>query len=212
MGMRVGRSVRVALAAMLGALAGGCAMGTTDLTVRHRPLDPIANKRQGNILVRKFADSREPASERGCIGVKRNGFGMPLGRMAASGTTPLPDLLTAYFAEALTQAGYNATIEGSPSAAEPAARYDAVVEGEIVKFWEDLYLMIWHEVDVSLRARKTTGGTVVWRGRAAGSSRYLLWLGISSELERPIASALTQALNEAARQFASDDFYQHVKQ
>jgi hypothetical protein len=44
-----------------------------------------------------------------------------------------------------------------------------------------------------------------------GEQTNVLWIGTSSELEKVIRQALTKALNQAAKEFASDEFYEAIK-
>jgi hypothetical protein len=209
MTQRMRQHVGLLAAAVAGLCVGGCAFGTTKVVVGHGALASVATSRQGKILVKPFADRREPA-ERPYIGNKRNGFGMAFGRVAAAGAKSVPDLLTDCFAEALTQAGYTPIIEGRGKA-DPAAKYDAVLEGEIRRFWMDLYFMIWHNVEVGLTLKKAPGGQPLWTGTAHGERTRMLWLGIAPEFEGVISAALTRALDSAAAQFASDEFFQAVQ-
>jgi hypothetical protein len=63
---------------LLSFLLGGCALGTTELVIGHNELNNVQNKKAGNLLVKKFTDSRKNTDY---IGNKRNGFGMVLGHV-----------------------------------------------------------------------------------------------------------------------------------
>jgi hypothetical protein len=197
---------------VLAVLVSGCALGTSQLAVTHDPLDSIGNKREGTILVREFVDEREPEHRGELIGNKRNGYGMVLGSFGCGGAGQLEALLTDYFADALREAGYNAVVEKRSSPNElDAIRLDAIVEGQIKEFWLDLYMVTWHQMEVLVTLREPKTEDVVWEKMIDGNETNFLWLGISSEFERVIRQALTQALNKAASEFSSDEFYQHVE-
>jgi hypothetical protein len=140
-----------ALVMLMAFLANGCATGTTRLKVTHDPLDSIANKKQGNILVKTFVDKRKE-EDQAFIGNKRNGFGMVLGHVGMEEGVKLDVLLTKYFAEALNAAGYNTVLQSEQEAMPSPARFNAIVTGEIMEFWMDLYMKVWHKVDVNTKA------------------------------------------------------------
>jgi hypothetical protein len=199
---------------VLAAFQNGCAFGTAHAEIGHETLAPVAVKRQGNVLVRPFVDKR-PNTE--YIGNKRNGYGMVLGHVATEEGVKLDAVLTQYFIDALQQAGYNAALDTSTSgdpatqpATQPAvtlANCDVVVDGEIRGFWMDLYMMVWHSVDVNVKATHPGDQRVVWEKLIHGEKTNILWLGITPEFERVIRAATTDALNHAATEFASDEFY-----
>lgn len=186
-------------------MMSGCAIGTTRLDVAHDPLDPVVNKRQGNILVERFVDVRE---NKEFIGNKRNGFGMVLGHVATLEGVSLEDLLTKYFADALTESGYKVQIAGlKPS----DMKADAIVGGNIREFWLDLYMKTWHYMTVDLKAIDPSSRKVMWQKEIKGEESNMLWIGATSEFERVIRMSLTKALNEAAKQFSTDEFRKVVK-
>jgi hypothetical protein len=193
----------------LAVLISGCALGVTRVNVTHNPIAPVANKRQGTILVKTFQDKRPDTQY---IGHKRNGYGMALGHIGTQEGVKLDVLLTQYFADALKEAGYDVIIEQPGAAAAPEGRrIDAIVQGDILTFWLDLYLMTWHKVNVLVKALDRTGQTVVWQKEISAKETNPLWVGIVPEFEKVIRDALTKALNQAAQEFASEEFYSSVK-
>ena len=190
---------------LLSIISGGCALGTSRLDISHEPLSPVVQKRQGDILVRQFADKRVQTEY---IGNKRNGLGLVLGHFATQEGVKLDELLTKYFIEALQDAGYNAVLyKSAPGGLETQLKCDAIIDGEIVEFWTDLYLMVWHSVGVKVKAIKPVDQKVVWEKLIQGSESRVLWAGATGEFESTINEAVTKALNRAAQDFASDDFY-----
>lgn len=199
-----------ALLSLLAFSAGGCAVGTTRATINHAPLEKITNKRHGNILVKQFIDERNE-KDKPYIGNKRNGFGMVLGHIGAPADVKIENLLTEFFVEALREAGYNAVIETSKSDTTSTSRnYNAILEGRIRTFWLDLYMAVWHKVEVNIRLLDYDTKKPLWEKDIEGSKTNALWLGITSEFEKVISQALTIALNQAAQEFATDEFYRAI--
>jgi len=91
-------------------------------------------------------------------------------------------------------------------------RYNAVIEGNIEEFWFDFYMQGWHKVGVNIKLLNPDDQSILWEKLIKGSaSRTLSW-ATASEFERIIMEATTIALNHAATEFASDEFYNtHVK-
>ncbi len=71
---------------------------------------------------------------------------MVLGHIGAPKGVELEELLAEFFADALREAGYEAIVAEEGASGE--ANYDAVLTGEIKAFWLDLYMAVWHNVDV----------------------------------------------------------------
>jgi hypothetical protein len=199
----------VLLIALLAFCSVGCAAGVTKVKINMEPLEQIENKKEGNIFVKQFVDKR---NETHYIGNKRNGFGMVLGHIGAADGINLEVLLTKYFAEALIEAGYNAVVQEPLSSGIPGnVRFDAIVEGEIVTFWMDLYMHVWHQVEVKVKALAPSTQDILWEKNVKGGESRVLWIGATAEYERIIREALTKALNQAAEEFASEEFYKAVK-
>ncbi len=194
-----------ALVIVLAFFLGGCAIGVTKIDVTHDPINTISDKKEGNILVKKFVDKRE-GRIKGYIGNKRNVYGMVLGNIESNEKLEL--LLTKYFAEALEAAGYTVVIQKK---GEDLSNFDVVLEGEILEFWLDLYVAVWQKVDVMLKLTDKETSSVLWEKEVKGEETNALWIGASSEYEKVVREALNKALNEAAKEFASDEFYQAVK-
>lgn len=201
---------RIVLLGLSAILIAGCALGTTSLQVTHDPLERIEPRRQGNIQIRPFIDKRKENHE--YIGNKRNGFGMVLGHVGLTEGVKLENLLTGYFAEALKEAGYTTVIQDPASAAtQNEIKFDAVVEGEIMEFWLDLYMKVWHNMEVKTRAIQPITQTVLWENTVKADQSNMLWLGVTGEFEKVIRESVTKALNQAARDYASDKFQQAIR-
>jgi hypothetical protein len=186
-----------------------CALGVTKLQVTHDPLAQVEKKKEGNILLKEFKDTREPGKNE-YIGNKRNGFGMVLGNVDS--TEKLEPLLTKYFAEALENAGYTVVIDNLKEKSVPADfKTDVVIEGDISEFWLDLYMAVWQNIAVTVKALEKDTNKPLWEKQFVGEETNVLWIGANSEFEKVIRQALTKVLNEATNEFASDEFYKSIK-
>jgi hypothetical protein len=90
-------------------------------------------------------------------------------------------------------------------------KFDAMFEGEIVEFWMDLYMAVWHKVGVKLTAKRPDSKEVLWEKVIHDEDKNVLWIGATAEYEKVIRQALTKALNKAASEFASDEFFKTIK-
>jgi len=189
----------------------GCALGVTRVNVSHDPLNRIENKKEGNILVNEFKDVRPQKRE--YIGNKRNMYGMVLGHIGTESGVSLTEILTKYFAESLSEAGYKTVVmkEAKMPDGSEKIKFDAMLEGEIVEFWMDLYMAVWHKVGVKLMAKHSDSKEVLWEEVIHGEDKNVLWVGATAEYEKVIRQALTKALNKAASEFASDEFLKTIK-
>lgn len=189
----------------------GCALGVTRVRVNHDPLVRVENKKEGNILVSPFKDVRPQKRE--YIGNKRNMYGMVLGHIGTEAGVSLTEILTEYFAEALTEAGYTVVIMKEMKVPEGSEKikFDAMLDGEIVEFWMDLYMAVWHKVGVKLIAKHPDSKEAFWEKLVQDEEKNVLWLGATGEYEKVIRQALTRALNKAVSEFASNEFEKTVK-
>jgi hypothetical protein len=189
----------------------GCAFGVTRVKIDHDPLARVENKKEGNILVSPFKDMR--AQEKEYIGNKRNGLGMVLGHIGTEAEVNLTEILTKYFAEALTEAGYSVTIMKEMKVPEGSqiTKFDATLDGEIIDFWMDLYMAVWHSVGVRLTVKQPVSKEVLWQQLIQGEQKNVLWVGATAEYEKVMREALTKALNNAISEFASNEFEKAVK-
>ena len=193
-------------------LSMGCAIGVTRVRISHDPLNRVENKKEGNILVNQFKDVR-PQAKKEYIGNKRNMYGMVLGNIGPEEGLNLNDVLTNYFVEAMREAGYTVVVSKETKAPEELekVKFDAMIDGEIVEFWLDLYMAVWHYTTTKLTAKHPDSKEVLWEKVIHGEEKNVLWIGATSEYEKVIRQSLTKALNKAASEFASEDFSKAVK-
>lgn len=185
---------------------GGCAFGTTRVRIDHDYLAKSKIDRKGTILVRQLVDRRGDKHQGPYIGTKRNGYGMACGYIGTLEGVTMEKVLTESFAETLRSAGYRVVMKKE----DVQDNYDAILEGTINEFWMDLYMAVWHQVDVSFCIVDPTTGNIRWNGRVKGSKTNILWLGITPEYEAVISQALTIAMEHAVTEFSSDKFQQSV--
>ncbi len=197
--------------AVLVIFVSGCALGVTRVEIKHEPINPAANKKKGNIIIKQFVDKRKDIKSPDYIGNKRNMYGMVLGHIGTKEGEKLEVILTKYFAEALEAAGYNTFIAAPQSTDVPAqVKFDAMVESEILDFWLDLYMAVWHKVGVKVKATKLPNLDIIWEREIRGEQSNVLWIGATGEFEKVISQALTKALEQAVTEFSSDDFYKVI--
>jgi hypothetical protein len=189
----------------------GCALGVTRVKINHDPLARIENKKEGNIIINQFKDVRPQAKE--YIGNKRNMYGMVMGHIGPETGASLTEILTKYFTEALTEVGYKVVgmQEGKPAEESEKIKFDTMIDGEILEFWLDLYMAVWHKVTVKLIARHMDSKEILWEKVIHGEQKNVLWLGATSEYEQVIRQALSRALDKAISEFGSDEFAKAIK-
>lgn len=195
-------AVRLAGLAVCASALAACALGTTRIPVECDALAPVAQQRAGRLLVRPLADARA-GREADIQGTKRNGLGMPLGSIGVPEGRTVSGVVTDQVASAIRHAGYDVTVADDAHAS--GAGYDAVVEGDIRSFWLDLYVAVWHEVDLDLRVVDPSSGAPRWSGNVKASETNALWLGIASEFETVVREATTKAMDQTAQAFASEE-------
>jgi hypothetical protein len=138
---------------------------------------------------------------------------MVLGNIGPEEGLNLNDVLTNYFVEAMQEAGYTVVFSKETKAPEELEKmkFDAMIDGEIVEFWLDLYMAVWHYTTTKLTAKHPDSKEVLWEKVIHGEEKNALWIGATSEYEKVIRQSLTKALNKAASEFASEDFFKPVK-
>lgn len=176
-------------------LLGGC--GAVPTKVVHDPLTKVAQSRQGKLLLRQLVDKRK-AKMKPYIGHRRK---LPE-------NVQLEPLMTKYIAEAIRMAGYEVVIVKD---GEVVGDCDAIIEGDIVRFWVASCVTVWHKVEIDLRAIDPAGGKILWSGKIKGGKTNPLWWGATPEFENVIRQAMTRTLNTTAKTVASDEFYGSLK-
>jgi len=186
----------------------GCAFGVTNVKVDHSPLKPV-EQRSGTVEIRPFTDVRK--EDRQYIGTKRDGFGMPLGNIGIRNGQRVELLMTHFFEEALEQAGYTVKFRvNAERAQDDNAQIDAILEGEIEKFWMDLYMATWHDISIKVKLLSADGRKTLWERVISGGKANALWFGLPSEFAKVIQESLDVALNKAVQEFSSEEFYKAV--
>ena len=200
----------IIFAGFLGLFTTGCVLGVTKAKVNHNQLDHVENKKEGNILVKQFTDGRKDTQY---IGNKRNAFNAVMGHIGTEEGVKLEVLLTKYFAEALKEAGYNAVVQEPGSADKTSqVKFDALLDGEILEFWMDMYWSAWHVVTVKVKAVNLATKNILWEKEIRGEGKIDTCFGTKSEYENVINLALTKALNQAVKEFSSEEFHKTIKE
>jgi len=178
-----------------------CALPMRKLTITHHPLDNVANKRPSKILVMQFVDKRN-----------KDNLDLIGKRVGLQEGARLEVVLTVFFAEALSAAGYNAVMQDQQSPGVNPTNYDAVVTGEILEFWMDFNPgQVGHKVDIKIHAVSSANQAVVWEKRIEAAQENVNWVGARGEYSKVVDQAVTKALNQAVHAFASDEFSMAIR-
>lgn len=202
--------ISVVCCCLMGILLTGC---TSTLKVTHSPLEPIAQKRQGTIHVHQFTDSRK--KDQRYIGNSMDQYRIIIRKHGIQGGKSLEVAVTEFFAEALNHAGYDVVIQSADGTlSKNNAKVDAILRGEINEFWlQTAPMRAWQEINIDLRLFDKGDNQVVWKKNIHGDENNISWIGtLGSSYEKAISEALDKVLNRAAAEFASDQFYQKVKE
>ncbi len=201
-------------ALFMGLFSIGC-VRAVPLYIAHEPLNPVGNKKDGRILIKQFVNKVESGGGPiFMVGVseeqKRQNEKWKESQRASMGM-----LITSFFAEALEEAGYQVVFqEEQPTKSQNHAKIDAIIAGEIWGFNFEggkksfaFYSKLW----VKVEALDPANQKVLWRKQFIGEEKSLNWTGEVVEFNRVIRQAATKALNQAATEFASEEFYRVVK-
>ena len=95
-------------------------------------------------------------------------------------------------------------------------KYDVIIEGEILNFYLDLSnewtTFIHHsKLETYVKAIDPINQKVLWEKYIGGEVKNLAHVSDTVFYERAIRQAVTKALNEAIKEFASDEFYKAIK-
>jgi len=185
------------------ALLAGCVLGDRQPTLHYPPKAepgavPVAQAaanpgpKNVQIVLRPFVDQR---SDKKVVGTTRNAFGMRMADVIP--TNSVPDWVTQAIRTELQNSGYVVVLAGA--AEEAAAGTSAIVSGEVLNVFCDMYMS--YTGQVSLLTRVSRGGKEVLNRHYAGEgSAGLAW----AATEESYAQSLALALASAIRQFLTD--------
>lgn len=188
---------------------GGCATRDERAAIELGWLRPVGARREGRILVRTLED-RRPANHSHGIGEKRHFVGVSGGLVYHRSDASLEEVLTEHVVTTLKHVGYEVELEKAPSSVDES-RFDGILEGDIEEFWMNMYIRGWVFAHFRLRLIDPKYKTVVWERRVTGRESIHVGMGSAEGFEEVISLALTEALNEAARDFSSSGFYRRLK-
>ena len=185
------------------AFLAGCVLGDRQPTLHYPPkaeadVVPVAQAavkpapKSVQIVLRPFVDQR---SDKKVVGTTRNAFGMRMADVIP--TNSVPDWVTQAIRMELQNSGYVVLPAGAGD--EAAGRTSAVLSGEVLNVFCDMYLS--YTGQVSLLTRVSRGGKEVLNRHYAGEgSAGLAW----AATEESYAHSLALALASAIRQFLTD--------
>jgi hypothetical protein len=206
-------------ASIMGILTYGCSYRAyIGLKISHEPFyNIIENKREGNILVIQFVDERPKKYIAAFVYMFVDIF------YVTEEGVKLETLLTNYFVEALKEVGYNVVFKKQLSGDILSQnKYDAIILGEIKEFWfdfpniTDTASQFYGRIRIKIKALDPNGQNVLWEKDFTKEKHGIipyhpLNKNSVKEIEKEFRIALTDLLNEALRDFASEEFYKAIK-
>ena len=208
----------VAFGASLVFLTGcGTTARITPVAVSHSAIGSVENRKSGTILVKTFALARKQDPKFGrAIGSVPSAAGPGLNWVFVS-SDPLGVGVqtTEFFSEALNAAGYKTIIE-TPETAADAKTASAILQGQIREFW--LYGGLGGvdgKISVALKLFSPDGNNVLWEKEFATVRQkgmaFASYQTFANESVKVLSAALDDLLNQAAKEFASEQFYENRK-
>lgn len=177
-------------------LLGGCAFGTRQPTLIYPPAPesgatPVANAaaksapKNVQIILNPFVDER---SDKKGVGTVRNGFGMRTADVIP--TNSVPDWVTQALKTELQNHGYTVDVA---SAAESSKAASAVVSGEILKVFCDMYFSYTGEVSLLVKVSRD-GKDVLNKNYSGEGSAGIAWTAAADSYAQSLSLALAAAL------------------
>lgn len=192
-------------------LCSGCISFKQAQTVAiiHGPLPSAGTQDRGTIQVRRFRDGRKD-EDKPYVGEMRGPAYTPTGRFfVTKDGGSLSELLTESFSDALKAAGYRVSV--SPNEVSTTQRAEAVLEGEIKKFWLTPAWNTRQEISVQSTLRAKDGKDPLWEKEVEGQHGKFVGYPNAPEYEEVIQEALDKTLAQAVKEFSSDAFQRKVK-
>ena len=197
----------------------GCASpkAVIPVSLLHNRIEASPGGRGEIIVVKPFIDSRKE-SQRPYIGETHEPVNMyplppvlipvPSGRfIVEKNGANVAEILTGYFAETLKGAGYK-VLFSTPASLPP----NAVFEGEVKEFWLTPSWTTKHVIRVRLKLYDKEGNRLLWEKEIRAQHSEFVGLWSSAAFEELIKKALDNSLHQAAKEFASDEFQQKLRE
>lgn len=196
------RGIRFTTTLVSVVLLAGCAFGTRQPTLIYPPAAessaiPVAQAaakpapRNVQIVLNPFSDQR---SDKKVVGTVRNAFGMRTADVIP--TNSVPDWVMQALKTELQNSGYTVA---TGTAGDSPAGANAVVSGEILNVFCDMYFS--YTGQISLVARVNKGGKELLNKHYSGEgSAGVAWGGTAESY----AQSLALALSSAVKQFVSE--------
>ncbi len=189
---RMLRFMRLSGACVAVALLTACAFGTRNATLLYPPkgdagVVPAAQAAvvpapaKGAITLVTFVDQR---TDKNAIGTMRNGFGMRTADVLADNS--VTDWVTQAVKLELEKSGYAVTL-GGPQAA------GAVVKGEVLKVFCDMYMSYTGQVSLRLQLSRD-GQDLITRNYDGEGSAGIAFAGTAASFAESLSRALAAAL------------------
>ena len=179
------------------------------VAITHGPLPKAQTQDRGAIQVRRFSDGRK-SEDKPYVGEMRGPAYTPTGRFfVIKDGGNLSELLTASFSDALKAAGYR--VSALPDEGTTPQPADAVLEGEIKKFWLTPAWNTRQEISIQLRLRTKDGKDLLWEKEVEGQHGKFVGYPNAPEYEEVIQKALDKTLAQAVKEFSTDEFQGKVK-
>ena len=196
------RSLRFTTTLLAVIFLAGCAFGTRNATLIYPPkaesgVIPAAQAatrpaaKNVQIVLGTFSDQR---TDKKVVGTMRNGFGMRTADVVAMNS--VPDWMAQAMKVELENSDYSVVTAGGDDSAAGAS---AVVSGEILNVFCDMYLS--YTGQVSLVAKASKGGKEVLNKHYSGEGSAGLAVAGTAE---SFAQSLSLALAVAVKQFVSE--------
>ena len=180
-------------------LLAGCAFGTRQPTLIYPPAAessaiPAAQAaakpapKNMQIILNPFIDQRD---DKNVVGTVRNGFGMRTADVIP--TNSVPDWVMQAMKIELQNSGYVVTTGTASSDTLPGA--SAVVSGEILKVFCDMYFSYTGQISLLAKVRKA-GKDVLNKNYSAEGSAGIAWGGTAESYAQSLALALASAVKQ----------------
>jgi len=180
------------------ALLTGCVLGTRQPTLHYPPASepgaiPEAHAalkpepKNIHIILDPFVDQR---SDKKTVGTTRNAFGMKMADVVP--VNSVPDWVMQGLKMELQNRGYVVTV--GPAAGKSTTDSSAIVSGEILNVYCDMYLNYTGQVSLFVRVRRG-GKDVLDKHYAGEGSAGLAWAATEESYAQSLALALKSAIN-----------------
>jgi len=196
------RTLAVSALLLSAASLSGCVLGTREPTLYYPPkaesgavpaaqaaVKPVA--KTVHVVLVPFADQR---SDKNVVGTTRNAYGMKMADVIPKNS--VPDWVMQALKTELQNDGY--IIEGRTIGDEGLASGNAVVSGEILNVFCDMYLEYTGQISLLVRVKRD-GKELLNKHYAGEGSAGLAWAATEESYAQSLALALSSAIQKFVR-------------